>query len=73
VFQRFPDQVSRCPFGIFRHGTGIEHKEIGRLTELHKLKSLPPKPFPEDRGFGLIQSAAERMKRCTGCHHRVAL
>lgn len=73
VFQRFSDQVSRCSFGIFRHGTGIEHEDIGWLAELDELKSLSSEPFPKDRGFGLIQSAAERMKRCTGCHHKVAL
>jgi hypothetical protein len=27
-------------------------------------------PLPEDRGFGLIQPAAERMKRCTGRPHK---
>ena len=61
VFQSLSDHISRRPLGIIGHGAGIEHKEVGRLAELDKLKSLAPKSFPKDRGFGLIQPAAERM------------
>ena len=42
VLQRLPDQISRGPFGIFRHGTGIEHENIGWLAELDELKPLSP-------------------------------
>ncbi len=61
MFQGLPNEVSRCPLGIFRYGTGVEHKEVGRLTELDQLEPLPSESLSEDRGFGLIQSAAKRM------------
>ncbi len=62
VFQRFSDQVARGPFRIFRNGAGVEDEDISGLAELDQLKPLPTKTFAEDRGFGLIQAAAERMK-----------
>ena len=61
MLQGFPNQVARGPFRVFRHGAGVEHKEVGRLAELDQLEPLPSEPLPEDRGFGLIQAAAKRM------------
>lgn len=61
VFQCFADQVARGTFGVLRHRTGIEDQYIRRLAELDELKPLSPESFSKDRGFGLIQPAAERM------------
>ena len=49
------------------HGVDIDMVTTSEISvsmtcaELDQLKPLLPKAFPEDRGFGLIQSAAERM------------
>jgi hypothetical protein len=61
MFECLPNEVSRGPFRIFRHGTGVEDQEIRRLAELDQLEPLPSESLSEDRGFGLIQSAAKRM------------
>lgn len=61
MFERLPNEVSRCPFGILRDGTGIEHKKVRRLSEFDQLEPFPSESFTENRGFSLIQPAAKRM------------
>jgi len=56
------DEIPAVGLGVLCDRAGVQHEQIGRLSELHQMIAIPPQAIRKQGGFSLVQAASDGME-----------